>query len=336
MTDKKAVALDRGWSIVLRDLGIQAENVLRRAGLPRDLLARDQSQVTVEEYFRMVYALEAEADDPELPIRLGLASSPESFHPAIFAALCSPDLTVAVKRIAQYKRLIAPVTLMIEDGPGGLFVGMQWDDPIVAVPPLLGATELVFLTQIARIGTREHISPLRVESAYRMEPVEAYEAFFGVTPASGTKHGVTFSSVDARRPFLTASESMWETFEPELRRRLTKVEASSALSERVRSVLLESLPSGEASIEITARRLGLSARTLQRRLRPEGSSYKEIVRRTREQLAHHYLTNTDLPYVEIGFLLGYEELSSFFRAFRAWTGRTPESVRLAHVGGALA
>ena len=125
---------------------------------------------------------------------------------------------------------------------------------------------------------------------------------------------------------------MWETFEPGLRRRLTKLEASAPLSERIRSVLLESLPSGEASIEITGRRLGMSPRTLQRRLKPEGTSYKEIVRRTREQLARHYVTNTDLAYVEIGFLLGYEEPSSFFRAFRDWTGTTPESLRLAVAG----
>ncbi|MEM1206613.1 MAG: AraC family transcriptional regulator ligand-binding domain-containing protein [Acidobacteriota bacterium] len=332
MTEKQAVALDRGWGIVLRDLGIDSENVLRRAELPIDLFAREQAQVGVEEYFRMLYALEAEAQDPELPIRLGMASSPETFHPVVFAALCSPDLTVAAKRIAQYKRLIAPVTLKIEDGPEGFFVGMQWDDPVVRVPPVLGATELVFLTQIARIGTREHICPVRVESAYRMEPVESYGTFFGVTPEPGANHGVTFSAKDARQPFMTASESMWETFEPELRRRLTKIEASSPLAERVRSILLESLPSGEASIDVTARRLGLSARTLQRRLRPEGVSYKELVQRTRAQLAHHYVTKTDLPYIEIGFLLGYEEPSSFFRAFRAWTGETPAAVRGAVAG----
>lgn len=332
MKDGKAVVLDRGWGIVLRDLDIQPENVLRRAQLPRDLLTREQTQVSVEEYFRLWTALEDEADDPELPIRLGLASTPEAFHPSIFAALCSPDLTVAVKRIAQYKRLIAPVTLTIEDGPGGLFVGKQWDDPVVEVPAVLGATELVFLTQIARIGTREAICPLKVESPYRMEPVAAFEAFFGVMPEPGEKHGVTFSAADARRPFLTASETVWETFEPELRRRLTELEASASLSERVRSVLLESLPSGEASINVTARRLGLSARTLQRRLRPEGTTYKEIVRRTREQLARHYVTKTDLAYVEIGFLLGYEEPSSFFRAFREWTGTTPEQTRSAAAG----
>ena len=129
MTERKAVTLDRGWGIVLRDLGIQSENVLRRAGLARDLLVQDQARVTVEEYFRLWNALEIEADDPELPIRLGLASTPESFHPPIFAALCSPDLETAVRRIAQYKRLVAPVTLTVERRADGLFVGKQCRGP---------------------------------------------------------------------------------------------------------------------------------------------------------------------------------------------------------------
>ena len=85
-------------------------------------------------------------------------------------------------------------------------------------------------------------------------------------------HGVTFSMADARRPFMTASETVWQAFEPELQRRLTKVDAAAPLSDRVRSVLLESLPSGDASIDVTARRLGLSSRTLQRRLKGEGTS----------------------------------------------------------------
>ncbi|MEM7049827.1 MAG: AraC family transcriptional regulator ligand-binding domain-containing protein [Acidobacteriota bacterium] len=327
MSDRKEVVLDRGWGIVLRDLKIQADNVLRRANLARDLLARPQARLTVEEYFRFWKALEAEADEPTLPIRLGIASTPETFHPAIFAALCSPDLRTAVKRIAEYKRLIAPVRLIVEDDSRGLSVSKRWDAPVGAVPPALGATELVFLTQIARIGTRERIRPLRVEGPHPMTPREDFEDFFGVTPLSSERLAVTFRPTDASRPFLTASETVWQAFEPELRRGLDEHEASASIAERIRSVLLESLPSGDSSIEITSRRLGLSARTVQRRLNQSGTSYKQLVKDTRKQLAHHYLANSDLSYAEIGFLLGYAEPSSFFRAFRSWTGETPDRVR---------
>lgn len=332
MSEKKSVALDRGWGILFKDLGIQPENVVRRARLPRDFLTQEQGWMTPEQYFRLWRALEEEADDPTLPIRLGKAASPEVFQPPIFAALCSPDMTVAARRLARYKKLVAPLTLMVEERADGLVVRKRWDDPTLEVPAGLAAAELVFLTQIARIGTRERVCPIRVESSYPLEPVAAFEEYFGIAPVRGEVHAVTFSPEDARRPFLTANESMWQTFEPELRRRLTKLDAAAPLAERVRSVLLESLPSGEASVEIVAKRLGLSSRTLQRRLKPEGRSFKEIVSSTREQLARHYVKNTSLAYAEISFLIGFEETSSFFRAFREWTGQTPESMRLATSG----
>ena len=328
MSDKREVPVERQWLILLKDLDIDPENVLRRAELSRDLLARESAQLTTAEYFRLWNALDAEADDPTLPIKLGQCVSAEAFHPSIFAAFCSPDLTVAVGRIAEYKRLVAPMRVVTEHRAEGFFVGIQWNDPDVDLPASLAATELVLLTQIARIATREPIRPLKVESPYAMEPSEAYEAFFGVRPRRGDEHGATFSEADARRPFLTASESMWTAFEPELRRRLNELEVSAPLAERVRSVLLEGLPSGETSIDVTARRLGLSGRTLQRSLKAEGASYKEIVRQTREKLARHYVTSTNLSYAEISFLIGFEEPSSFFRAFRGWTGESPESVRL--------
>ena len=208
-------------------------------------------------------------------------------------------------------------------------VGWEWDDPTIRSPDLLMATELVFITQLARIGTRARIEPTRVALPFEVKPKAAYEEYFGVAPVVADRHSVTFSRADAEQPFLTASESLWETFEPELRRRLTKLDAQAPLSERVRSVLLECLPSGEASADATARRLGLSRRTLQRQLKTEGVAFSEIVKDTRERLSRHYLTNTTLAYGEIAFLVGFDEPSSFFRAFRDWTGTTPESLRLA-------
>jgi AraC-like DNA-binding protein len=76
-----------------------------------------------------------------------------------------------------------------------------------------------------------------------------------------------------------------------------------------------------------ARRLGLSSRTLQRRLAGEGASFQEVLRETRTALGGHYLAKTTLPIAEVAFLLGFDEPNSFYRAWRAWTGVTPDSVR---------
>lgn len=327
MSDRKVVSVDRGWLLVMTDLGVDWRAVLRRAGQPDDLFAHEGAKLTAREFFRLWQSFDAEVDDPLLPIRLAEAMTTEAFHPMVFAALCSPNLVVAVERIARYKRLLAPVTVTAEEREDGFFIADRWDDVDAEMPPSLVAKELAMYVRIARIGARRRIEPLRVVCPHRVEP-EAYRAFYGVAPARGGECGVTFSMADATMPFATASESLWKTFEPELQRSLSRIDRSMPLRERVHSALLESLPSGEASIEVIARRLGLSPRTLQRRLKPESISFKQIVRETREKLARHYLTNTELGYAEISFLIGFEEPSSFFRAFREWTGVTPESMRV--------
>ena len=76
-----------------------------------------------------------------------------------------------------------------------------------------------------------------------------------------------------------------------------------------------------------ARKLGMSKRTLQRRLSGENTTYQAILANVREQLAHHYLSTSTLSSPEISFLLGYSDPNSFYRAFHTWTGTTPESIR---------
>lgn len=321
------ITLDRGWLIVLRDLGLDPEDVLRHARLPLVMLNQEISRITVADYFRMMGAVELLANDPLLPIKMGQRASPETFSAPVFAALCSSTLAVAVRRIAAHKRLMAPMHLEIRETNHELTATWRWDDPTIVSPRILMSMELVFLTQLARIATRERIQPLRVTCSAPLEPAEAYLEFFGVEPAVAPELSLTFSAQDAHRPFLTASETLWASFQPELQRRSTQLDARAPMRARVRAHLLECLPSGEATLQGIAVRLGVSARTLQRHLAEDGLTFRDVVQATREPLARHYLVNTSLPFREIAFLLGFDEPTSFSRAFREWFGETPESVR---------
>jgi AraC-like DNA-binding protein len=76
-----------------------------------------------------------------------------------------------------------------------------------------------------------------------------------------------------------------------------------------------------------AQKLAVSTRTLHRRLKKDGTTFQKVLDDLREELARHYLASSDYSSAEIAFLLGYEEPNSFYRAFRVWTGQTPEAVR---------
>jgi AraC-like DNA-binding protein len=92
--------------------------------------------------------------------------------------------------------------------------------------------------------------------------------------------------------------------------------------------LLLRLPSGQASLNGVASKLGVSTRTLQRQLNSEKVAFQSVLSKTREELARHHLKSPRMSGAEISFLLSYEDPNSFFRAFHDWTGESPERARL--------
>jgi AraC-like DNA-binding protein len=315
-----------GIRALLSDLGVVPANVLRRASLPGDLLARPGVTLVPAEFYAFFEAIEAEADDPNLPIALGRAISVEVFDPPIFAALCSPNLTVAAERIAQYKKLIGPLRLNVAQGPAGTTLTLVWPAPHNP-PQVLAISELVFWVALGRIATRTDIRPVRVTTAVPPLDMRAYEDYLGVAITHAAQESITFSVMDARRPFLTANERTWEFFEPELRRRLAELDDDASTAERARSALVQLLPAGRATMPAVAGELAISTRTLQRRLREENTSFQAVLSQTREALARHYLESGRLTAGEISFLLGYNDPNSFYRAFHSWTGQTPQDSR---------
>ncbi|MBI3348905.1 MAG: AraC family transcriptional regulator ligand-binding domain-containing protein [Burkholderiales bacterium] len=324
--------IEAGWATLMRDLGLRPADVLRRAGLAEDLLSRPQAALDTAGYFRLWLALEAAVGEPLFPVRLVDALSVEVFSPPLFAALCSADLAAALQRLAQHKRLVAPMALdLLGRADGRLVAQPRWLGSQVTPPLSLMLAELAFLLRLARLGTREPVRALQLSLPQRPQRGEDIEAWFGCELEVGGPPAITFAAADIERPFLTASDTMWRVFEPELRRRLAELDAAASLGERVRALLLETLPAGQAGIDTVASRLAMSRRTLQRRLGEEGVSFQSLVARTREELARHYLQGTQLSHAEISFLLGFEDPNSFFRAFQAWTGATPERWRQANL-----
>ena len=331
MVKSRPYTVNGNSRLILVDAGINPSHVLQRAKLPADLYSHDRTTLDTEAFYSLWQAIDAEADDPALALRLGTAISVEAFSPLLFASLCSSDFNSALERISRYKPLVGPMRLNVDRGQTRTTLELEFeDDTSHSPPPLFILTELVFFVQLARIATRENLCPLSSESPILPEVSEPFTQYFGTLVRKGKRVRHIFSAEDAARPFLTANEKMWEVFEPDLRRRLSEVGTSTSITEKVRSVLLEMLPGGSPSMDAVARKLGLSSRTLQRRLQGEENTYQRILARTREELAQHYLENTNLPNAEISYLLGYEDPNCFFRAYQDWTGTTPAKARAAH------
>jgi len=102
---------------------------------------------------------------------------------------------------------------------------------------------------------------------------------------------------------------------------------ASRFSSKVRDALVGQLPNGEPSKQETAKLLGMTERTLLRRLRDENTTFQELLDRLREKLAFDYLRRDDLTMEKIAYLLGFSSSSAFSRAFVRWTGQRPSEWR---------
>lgn len=319
--------LDLGWATLLQRLGLEPGALLRAARLPPDLFGRPRPQLEPEALSRLWAVLEERFGAEALPLTVGQEITAEVMSPPLFAAYCSPDLATALGRLARFKPLIGPLLLGTERTPAGLVVS-HGAPPGIQVPQGFLVTELVFLVDLARRATGRRIVPRAVElAALPRDP--GYRAFFGVTPRLAQRNRLVFAAEDATRPFRSANDRLFAAFEPDLRQRLDDLDAGRSLAERLRACLMEALPAGQAEVGTVARRLGMSPRSLQRRLAADGTGFQAELAALRARLARGYLSGTTHSLAEIAFLLGYDDPSAFFRAFRGWTGTTPQALRSA-------
>lgn len=306
--------------------GINIEEVLRKAQLPGDTFRHKTVTMSEENYFLFLKTLGSFIKDETLPIKLATTENIESFSPPIFASYCSANGEICIERLARYKRLIGPMGMLVTKTEKETKVAFTASDKAGNIPQFLAETEFAFLVGMLRRTTKEEITPTKI---LMIEPVktDAFKAFFKVPAESGTENSITFRNEDLQIPFVSRNEAMWDYFEPELKRRLSELEADEPAVNRVRSALKELLPGGACGISDAAKKLGMSTRTFQRKLSDEGTTFRNELNTVRELLAKHYLKNSGMPTADIAFLLGYSEINSFLRAFSEWTGMTVSDYR---------
>jgi len=137
---------------------------------------------------------------------------------------------------------------------------------------------------------------------------------------------MTFDREAAEKPLVTANRELAAANDRIAVDYLARLQRDDLLS-RVKVAVLDHLPSGAPSDEDVARALHLSTRTLQRKLRDQGTTFSDTVGAVRRELAEAYVRDRTLTLTEIGYLLGFGDTSSFSRAFKRWTGAAPSSYR---------
>jgi AraC-like DNA-binding protein len=128
-------------------------------------------------------------------------------------------------------------------------------------------------------------------------------------------------------PVVGADPQLGSLLERQAEELLAGSRRDGAFAGRVRQLIKEGLPGGEARVDAACRRLGVSPRTLQRKLREEGTSFQALLEESQRALAEFYLREPGVAICEVSYLTGFSQPSAFHRAFRRWTGLTPKEFR---------
>ena len=197
-----------------------------------------------------------------------------------------------------------------------------------AVTPYAVEAFISTTVSILRKISKDQFQLLEVHFCHNQEPLRArYENYFQAPVFFDSDeyklvfpHKMLDCPCDQANPALAENIDGWisdylAAFEPD------------TLASRVRQLLAKKLPDGEFQQADVASAMAMSSRSLQRGLQKEGVSFKELVEKTREDLAIRYIGERELSLIEVCCMLGFADQSNFTRAFKRWTGKTPNAYR---------
>ncbi|NNB17423.1 AraC family transcriptional regulator [Pseudomonas fragi] len=308
-------------------IGLEPAMVLRQARLPvtlgiREL--RDRRQVSTQEFFRLWEAVHVLNPDPAAGILLVTRLDIAILPPSSFAAFIARDYRDGLHRLARFKQLCTPERLRVSEAGRHCTISLDWLHTAQQPPALLVDAAFATFIELGRRGSRVHIVAQRVELARPDDGSSALADFFGcpVHFAAG-RNALVLDTADLDRPFPGHNPQLLEMLNPALVAALAEATAPASMALQVKRALKRILASGRPDMLDVARELGMSERTLQRRITEEGTSFRQLMLETRQEIVRHLLAEPSIEIDEIACLLGYEDTNSFYRAFRSWEGTTP-------------
>lgn len=319
--------------------GGDAERLRREMGLDGVELGGERERIAVRVAYDLVEAAARELDDPDLGLAIASELRPEFFDVVGFVLITSPTLGIALERAERFLAVWSEGE-RLSLHPAGPRTDVRFtpfgpDRRAHALVAQLFAVEVgVHALALLGVERADALSNVQVRLRARApHDARAYEALFGRDVEFESPYDeVSLPTEWLARPMPRADEALNAFLGRQAEAWLAEVpDASPAhvpptTRSRVRALVGARLVDRDATITSVAKTLGATPRTLQRRLEREGARFEELVDDVRRERALALL-DSGATIAEIAYLLGYSEPSVFHRAFKRWTGTSPEVLR---------
>lgn len=322
------IKIPAGFWTRMKALGLSPVTLLHRSNLPATVYG-GETRVTTVQLFALWQAVRDLSNDPTLGWK-GISQFPtDQFQPPLLAALHARNYRDSIERLARYKKLCGAEEFRLTARRDEVMIELSW--PFAGTEPapaLFLDAVFALITELGRRGTKTALSPKRLELVRSREKANPLEEYFGCPVKYRAARDVfVLRAADLDLPFVTHNEELLQVLS---RQADQEPGSDQGILEQVRWVLKRLLAGSRPDLVMVAKELGMGERTLQRRITAEGTTFRQVLNDTRHELVRQYLGEASAEITEVAFLVGFEDANSFYRAFRAWEGKTPAEWRAAH------
>jgi AraC-like DNA-binding protein len=309
--------------------GLERDELMRLAGLSPSELVDPDSRISVGKIWTLWRVVIDRIQDPQLGLHLGSGIDVREFGLIGYALYHSDTLRQALERLSRYSRIVSEALVVhyVDHGDRGQVVV----DKALRLDQLRHPIDsrLASLLTTAREITGADVFALEARFPYpRPEDVAEHQRLFGgALLFDEPETMVVFARHDLDRPVVHADQTLSGYLDHLADEVLETLDQAVNFRQRVRRAIWSHLSEGKPSMRQIARQLGVSPRTLQRRLEEEKTSFAAELDSLRHEMAAHLLLDRSLAVYEVAFLLGYSEPSTFYRAFRRWERVSPQEFR---------
>lgn len=313
-------------------IDVDIKPILAAANIPVSILAQEHERISGEQLQMFLLTLIQQTGDPLFGLKSGQYVQPGSYSVLGYISMTCATLSEVIERIAPYEKLVGDMGVTTVECLGEQ-IALRWHSSYPSPIVRAHMTDNVFASWVSYVRWLSglNIGPQQV-NLQREQPAPSvmiyYQKIFGCPVCFGQPYNALIITPDYMDICLTQPDpDLRRTLEDHALIQMSTLSDAHSMSVRVTDTIRVLLRSGNARKTLVAEQLGISVKTLQRKLQSESTTYQTLLDEARLSLAQEYLQNELLSLEDIAIRLGFSEIRSFFRSFKAWTNQTPSEFR---------
>lgn len=314
--------------------GVDVPALLTEVGIPRAVLEEPGARISRDTFTRLVLKVMQYSQDEFLGYGQGRKSKPGTFGMMAHAVINCADLHSAVERALRFYDLFDyQLHCSLVRGEDDAALEVVASDRLDFREVIIEGVIFLLLRFMSWL-VGKNIEPTLVELDFpRPATDDDYRALFECPVSYGAGQSRTvFPARYLDLPLVQNEASLSDFLRNSFSELLEGNIYSVGLPAQIRTLISTDYGNQLPDFQEVCERLDMTPQTLRRRLKEANTSYQEIKDNLRKESAVYYLSKPELSIDEIALLMGFSEASSFHRAFKKWTGRTPSSYRREHFG----